>query len=320
MKFTLENFVQWADEAVRTIEYPSAAPGLYAPIRYALASGGKRLRAALCLAAYSAVTHTEPAAALGTAAAVEMFHNFTLLHDDVMDNADVRRGAPTVHRRWGSNAAILSGDAMLTMASQLLVSQGGPNMKAAMECFDTTAMEVYQGQQYDMEFESRSDVTFDEYMEMIRLKTAVLLGAACRLGVMAADGPRGCMDAFYDYGVALGLAFQLRDDYLDTFGDAAIFGKAIGGDILNRKKTMMYIAAAEKDTTFTELWECGYTDEELIAAVAGRYRTLGVALDCQALADRYSAGAIAALKDVEMDHDARTFFTDLAHYSSNRDH
>ena len=321
MEFTLDYFAGLAEEAARNLHYPATTPGLYAPIQYAMASGGKRIRPALCLAVYNAVCHKDPAAAINQAMAVEMFHNFTLLHDDVMDNADVRRGRATVHRKWGENAAILSGDTMLSMAYGLLADGAGADFAAIFEVFNRTAIEVYEGQQLDMEFEDRSDVTVDEYMEMIRLKTSVLLGCACRIGAMLAGAPEDVCDSFYNYGISLGLAFQLQDDWLDTFGDPAVFGKEIGGDILNNKKTWLLITGlAESEDELEGILGEDLEPAEKIGQVTRVYNRLDLANRCAALAMRYADEAVAALKGLELDEKARSFFESLAKDAATRNH
>lgn len=208
MDFTLDTFSGLVENALASLEYPTVAPRLFDPIRYTLESGGKRIRPVLTLAVYSALAKANPADAINQAVAIELFHNFTLLHDDVMDRADIRRGRPTVHRKWNDNVAILSGDAMLTMASQQLTHGAGDRLGDLTDCFNTTAMEVYEGQQLDMEFETRNDVTIDEYLLMIGLKTSVLLGCACRLGAIMARADKATADAFYRYGYSLGMAFS----------------------------------------------------------------------------------------------------------------
>ena len=212
------------------------------PVRYTLQAGGKRIRPVLTLAVADAISPDGRHLAVNQAAAIELFHNFTLLHDDVMDRADMRRGRPTVHRQWNEATAILSGDAMLTLAGiTMMKGCDQARLRPVMRMFNRTAMEIYEGQQHDMDFESRTDVTVGEYMEMIRLKTSVLLGCACALGAIITGADETVTDAFYGYGESLGLAFQLRDDYLDTYGDPATFGKQIGGDIACDKKTWLLI-------------------------------------------------------------------------------
>ncbi len=321
MEYTLNYFAGLAEDGVSRLTYPKVAPGLYVPIHYALESGGKRLRPALCLAVYAALSGKEPTGVLNQALAVEMFHNFTLLHDDVMDNADIRRGRPTVHRKWGQDAAILSGDAMLTMAYGLLADGAGERFAAIFEVFNRTAMEVYQGQQLDMEFEDRLDVSVDEYLEMIRLKTSVLLGCACRIGAMMAGADEDVADKFYAYGIALGMAFQLRDDWLDTFGDSAVFGKEIGGDIVNNKKTWLLINALAEDRDNLEavLGE-DLEPAEKISQVTRIYRRLDLDARCRELAQRYSEDACAAISGLNIDVSARKLFVELARAASTRSH
>ena len=236
------------EAAIAALAYPKEPAGLYAPVKYTLEGGGKRIRPTLLLASADAFG-VSPEAVTSQAVGIEMFHNFTLLHDDVMDNADVRRGRPTVHRRWNNETAILSGDAMLTMASMLMGRCPADHLERVLELFNHTAMEIYEGQQYDMDFERRTDVTVSEYMEMIRLKTSVLLACACAIGAVMGNAPEEAVNAMYAYGEKLGLAFQLRDDYLDTYGDPAIFGKEIGGDILNEKKTWLCVLRLRESLT-----------------------------------------------------------------------
>ena len=321
MDFTLDTFSGLVENALASLEYPSVAPRLFDPIRYTLESGGKRIRPVLAVAVYSALAKADPADALNQAVAIELFHNFTLLHDDVMDRADIRRGRPTVHRKWNDNVAILSGDAMLTMATQQLTRGAGDRLADLLECFNTTAMEVYEGQQLDMEFENRDDVTIDEYLLMIGLKTSVLLGCACRLGAIMARADKAAADAFYRYGYSLGMAFQLRDDWLDTFGDPAVFGKEIGGDIVNHKKTWLLISArnAEPEDLPAILAE-DLEPQETIAQVKALYERHHLGDLCQELALKYSAEAKMNLDNIDMDVEARLFFAGLADRASTRTH
>lgn len=217
---------------------------LYEPMQYILSLGGKRLRPSLCLMAAEAYG-SDPKEALPVAYALEVFHNFTLLHDDIMDQAEVRRGKPTVHKKWDENTAILSGDVMLIKAYEALAYYDGTVFKKLVMIFNQTAKEVCEGQQYDMDFESQKHVSIEGYMEMIRLKTSVLLGAALQMGAIIALADEREQHKIYKLGIALGLAFQLQDDYLDTFGKQEDFGKKIGGDILERKKTWLYIKTLE---------------------------------------------------------------------------
>ena len=209
---------------------------LYDPISYIMQLGGKRLRPIMVLASTEAFGG-DAKQALNACMGIEVFHNFTLMHDDIMDDAPLRRGKQTVHEKWGVNSGILSGDAMIIQAYQLLNTYQAPLSTQLMDLFNTTALEVCEGQQLDMEFEERSDVLIEEYLEMIRLKTSVLLAAALKMGAQIAGASDEVQENIYLFGQEIGLAFQLRDDYLDAFGDPATFGKQVGGDILSDKKT-----------------------------------------------------------------------------------
>ncbi|MDE5921591.1 MAG: polyprenyl synthetase family protein [Paramuribaculum sp.] len=317
----IDKYIAAAEEAVRQLEIPATPAGLYDPIRYTLQAGGKRIRPVLTLAVADAVAPDGRRRAANQAAAIEMFHNFTLLHDDVMDRADMRRGRPTVHRQWNEATAILSGDAMLTLAGAAMMKGcDEAQLRPVMELFNRTAMEIYEGQQHDMDFESRTDVTIGEYMEMIRLKTSVLLGCACALGAIMAGADSAVTDAFYGYGESLGLAFQLRDDYLDTYGDPATFGKQIGGDIACGKKTWLLINALAEDTTGTVAAEISDPSprEEKINRVRAVYDSLGLPQRCLGLIRRYADDAIVRLATVGLQPEAMDFFTRLAMQTVDR--
>lgn len=319
MDFTLDSFSGLVENALASLEYPSVAPRLFDPVRYTLESGGKRIRPVLVLAVYSALAKADPTVAVNQAIAIELFHNFTLLHDDVMDRADIRRGRPTVHRKWNDNVAILSGDTMLTMAIQQLARGAGERLAELLDCFNATAIEVYEGQQLDMEFENRDDVTIDEYLLMIGLKTSVLLGCACRLGAIMAGADKDTADVVYRYGYSLGMAFQLRDDWLDTFGDPSIFGKEIGGDIVNHKKTWLLISAMnEEPEDLPAILAEDLEPQETIAQVKALYERHNLGNLCQELALKYSAEAKMNLDKIDMDVEARLFFAGLADKASTR--
>lgn len=313
-------YLQIIKDAISNLRLPEQPAGLYDPIRYTLDCGGKRLRPVLTLAACEAMGK-EPMTAIHQAIAIEMFHNFTLLHDDVMDKADVRRGRPTVHIKWNEETAILSGDAMLTTSTMLLAVKAGEQLAQALELFNGTAMNINEGQQYDMDFESRNDVTVEEYIEMIRLKTSVLLGCACAMGALMAGAPFETQVRFFDYGVNLGLAFQLQDDYLDTYGNPETFGKAIGGDILNDKKTWLLIMAMNEDTTDTvrSLLGDNSNPEEKISKVREVYDALNLPERIHELISAYIDTAIKNLDNIELSPEARVFFMDLALKSATRD-
>lgn len=307
------------EHAIAAISYPAQPAGLYKPIEYTMQAGGKRLRPTLLLATVDSLGG-DMDKAMPQALGIEFFHNFTLLHDDVMDNADVRRGRPTVHRRWNANTAILSGDAMLTMAAQFMGDCRDDVRGEVLEVFNRTAMEIYEGQQYDMDFEDRNDVTVAEYTEMIRLKTSVLLACACRIGAILAGATKGVADSFYEFGEALGLAFQLQDDYLDTFGDAAVFGKAVGGDILNAKKTWLWISACAEDKSgvMRAALDGLYTGQDKIAKVTEVYRSLGLDRRIVDLISVYSNQALAALRRTGLEDDKLVFFVDLTRSLQSR--
>lgn len=255
--------------------------GLYEPVEYTLAMGGKRVRPTLMLLAYG-IYRDDAESIMKQAVALETYHNFTLLHDDLMDDADLRRGKPTVHSRWGANTAILSGDAMTVLAFRDIADCTADKVKPVVRLFTETALEVCEGQQMDMEFESRQDVTETEYMEMIRLKTSVLLACALKMGAMLADAPQDDCDKLYAFGEQLGLAFQLQDDYLDVYGDPAVFGKAIGGDILSDKKTYMlinaFLRATPEQRDELNRWIGNKTcdPKEKIKAVTDLYNIIGI--------------------------------------------
>ena len=217
---------------------------LYGPISYILNLGGKRLRPVLTMMTTD-ILGGDHKKALDAALAVEVFHNFSLVHDDIMDEAPLRRGKQTLHKKWDLNTGILSGDAMLIYSYQLLESYPSMTFKKLLQVFSQTALEVCEGQQYDVDFESREDVTIPEYLIMIQNKTAVLVAAAMKMGAIIADKPEDVQDLIYDFGKNLGIAFQLQDDYLDAFGDPETFGKQVGGDIIENKKTYLYLKALE---------------------------------------------------------------------------
>ena len=238
----METILNKIEAALAAIPYPQQPEGLYEPIRYVLSMGGKRLRPTLTLMAY-ALYKEDTERALPTAIGLETYHNHTLLHDDLMDKADMRRGKPTVHKKWDENTAILSGDTMLIMAFQHILRTDCHRLPEVLNLAARTMQEICEGQQYDMNFESRSDVREEEYIEMIRLKTSVLLACALKAGALIADAPKEDCELLYQFGEKIGLAFQLQDDYLDCYGDPAVFGKQIGGDICCAKKTFMLINA-----------------------------------------------------------------------------
>ncbi len=274
---------------------------LYEPIRYELLLGGKRIRPTLMLLAYN-LYKDDPQSIIPAACALETYHNYTLLHDDLMDHASMRRGKPTVHTRWNANQAILSGDTMLVLAYQRMMSVGAELLPQTLDLFTETALEIGEGQQMDMEFESRNDVTEEEYIEMIRLKTSVLLACALKMGAILAGASNEDADVLYKYGELIGLAFQLQDDYLDVYGTPEVFGKQIGGDIVSNKKTFMLInaylrAGDEQRTRLDELLSAEKFDpQEKIQQVRNIYDDLGIDQLAQERITAYFEQAAQCLK------------------------
>ena len=287
------------------LPYTRKPQSLYEPVKYVLSIGGKRIRPSLMLMAYN-MYKDDPENILPSACAIETYHNYTLLHDDLMDNADMRRGKPTVHTKWNANTAILSGDSMLVLAFQRMMQCRQDKMKAVLDLFTETSLEIGEGQQYDMDFENRTNVTEDEYIEMIRLKTSVLLACSLKIGAILADAPDTDADALYRFGEQIGLAFQLQDDYLDVYGDPAVFGKAVGGDILCNKKTYMLInafnRADEKQRGQLLKWVTSdtFVPEEKIAAVTALYNELGIDKLAQEKIEYYFRQSRKYLADVKV--------------------
>ena len=290
---------------------------LYAPIKYALSLGGKRIRPQLVLMAY-ALYKDDIETALPQAVALETFHNFTLLHDDLMDNADVRRGQTTVHKKWDANTAILSGDNMLVLSFLGMQNCPADRLPEVLKTFTTTTIEIDEGQQYDMDFETRNDVQEEEYIEMIRLKTSVLLACAMKIGALMAGAPTDDVENLYKFGVNMGLAFQLQDDFLDVYGDPKVFGKAIGGDITSNKKTYMLINAMRlaegSDKTELERWIDAkeFVRDEKVAAVTAIYNKIGIDKMAKAKMEEYYKVAIEALDAVSVAEEKKTALREYA--------
>ena len=252
----LENTLK---EIFSNLKFTAEPAGLYDPLRYMMKIGGKRIRPRLCLLAYSLFKDDFTEEILSPAAALEVFHSFTLIHDDIMDKADVRRGVPTVYKKWDENTAILSGDVMSIESYKMIAKAPAAVLPEVLKLFSNTAAEVCEGQQYDMDFENMTHVPMDEYLKMIGLKTAVLIACSAKLGAIIGGASEEECDLLYKYGYDLGLAFQIADDWLDTYGDPAVFGKAIGGDIVNNKKSWLMTRAFDK---------AGERRDELVAAMA----------------------------------------------------
>ena len=307
--FTSNELLSKVNDFIANLSYDRKPESIYAPIKYVLSIGGKRIRPVLMLLSYN-LYKDNPESIIMQACALETYHNYTLLHDDLMDNADVRRGMPTVHRKWDANTAILSGDSMLVLAYQRMAQCSPSKLKPVLDLFTETALEIGEGQQYDMDFERRTDVTEAEYIEMIRLKTSVLLACAMKTGAILADAPAADADRLYQFGEQIGLAFQLQDDLLDVYGDPAVFGKAIGGDIVSNKKTYMLINAyqlagpSQRSELMRWITAVDFDRAEKVAAVTRIYDELGIRGLCEARINQYFDRASEYLAAVGVD-DAR---------------
>ena len=277
--------------------------GLYEPIEYTLAAGGKRVRPQLAMIA-SQLFGGKDEEVLPAALALEVFHNFTLLHDDVMDKADVRRGRPTVHIKWNENTAILSGDQMLIEAYKLLSGVPANKLPKVLQLFNKMATEICEGQQYDVDFESQEHVTIDEYLKMIRLKTAVLLATALKMGSYIAGANTEQQDMLYEFGINIGLAFQIQDDILDVWGNPETFGKAVGGDISCNKKTFVALTAMQLADAATrqelKQWfaQTPIDNTEKITAVKTLYEQVNTRAKCEEAVERYTTQALYLLNQL----------------------
>ena len=284
--------------------------GLYDPIQYILNLGGKRLRPVLTLMS-AEIFGIDFKKALNAALSIEVFHNFSLVHDDIMDDAPLRRGETTVHEKWNINTGILSGDAMLIMAYQLFENYDASVFQSLAKLFSKTALEVCEGQQYDVDFETRNDVTIPEYLKMIEYKTAVLVGAAMKMGAIVANASADDQNNIYEFGKNLGIAFQLQDDYLDAFGDPKIFGKQVGGDIIENKKTYLYLKALEfasaDDKTKLEQFFSQNLDDKTskINVVKGLFTSTGSTDKTKQEIENYTNKAFSVLETLNISDDKK---------------
>ena len=280
------DLLEKVNQFIAALPYDRKPETIYAPIKYVLSLGGKRIRPVLMLLAYN-LFKDDPESILMPACALETYHNYTLLHDDLMDNADVRRGRPTVHRKWDANTAILSGDSMLVVAYQRIAQVEPSKLQPVLSLFTETALEIGEGQQYDMDFEQRNDVTEEEYIEMIRLKTSVLLACAVKIGAILGGASDEDAERLYKFGEQMGLAFQLQDDLLDVYGDPKVFGNAIGGDTTSNKKPYMLINALqradESQRAELEHWINAkeFDRNEKVQAVTRLYNEMGIRELCE---------------------------------------
>jgi geranylgeranyl diphosphate synthase type II len=303
-----------------TLKEPAS---LYEPIKYILTLGGKRLRPVLTLmsADFFGGNYTK---ALDASLAVEMFHNFSLVHDDIMDNAPLRRGHQTVHEKWDVNTGILSGDAMLILAYQLFETYEPKVFMQLAVLFSKTALEVCEGQQYDVDFETRNDVTISQYIKMIEYKTAVLIGASLQMGAIIAEASESCQEKIYAFGKNLGIAFQLQDDYLDAFGNPLTFGKQVGGDIIANKKTFLYLTALQKSTPaeaqeLSSLFATMPKDpSDKITAVKEIFVSSGAAKATEDEIVRYTNTSISLLQDIKISQQHKDTLKSFADFLMNR--
>ncbi len=312
----LQHFSEALNQEFSQQTYGENPVELYEPIRYLMALGGKRMRPLMTLMATALFTD-DWQKAIRPATAVEVFHNFTLMHDDIMDKAPIRRGKPTVHEKWNDNIAILSGDVMLVQAYELLMDIEDKKFKKALTRFNRTAAEVCEGQQLDMNFENRTTVSEEEYLEMIKLKTSVLLGFALELGGIIGGASDKSCTLLYEIGLNIGLGFQLKDDLLDVYGDPEKFGKQVGGDIISNKKTFMLIEAIEKasgETKFAlDKWLNAKTfdNAEKVKAVTEIYDSLGIKQLAEARINDYFDKGLEALSRLKVDEERKAELTDL---------
>ncbi len=322
---SFDEILQLINSEIDNINWSKEPKGLYEPIGYILSLGGKRVRPAVTLMACNLYS-SDVMQAMKPAIGLEIFHNFTLLHDDIMDRADVRRGQPTVHKKWDDNTAILTGDVMQIEAYKWMTETPVSHLKKVLDIFSKTAAEICEGQQFDMEFESRDKVTSDDYLEMIRLKTAILIAGGCQIGALIGGADDEDAQNLYDFGNNIGLAFQLKDDLLDVYGNEASFGKKIGGDILCNKKTYMLINALEKaegtDRKELESWlenEEPQREDEKIKAVTALYNKLGVKEICENKMKFYFDKATLHLDNVKVDESRKQELRKLAEKLMSRD-
>lgn len=310
--YQYQEFQEWIEKEIHENELLKVRSPyqLYEPVKYILGIGGKRIRPALVLMAAN-LFRDKLQDFVKPALAMEVFHNFTLLHDDIMDDSDLRRGNPTVHKKWNDNVAILSGDAMAILSYQLLLQHSGRNFREILGVFNEVALQVCEGQQYDMDFEGQSEVAEDDYLHMIQLKTSVLLAGSMKIGALLAESSMEDADALYDFGLNIGIAFQIQDDYLDTFGDPVHFQKIIGGDILAGKKTFLVIQAMKKANQEEKKQLTAYLEHkelsnaERIEKVTALFKKLDIDRQIQEMQLKYYHQALEALGRVNVPEDRK---------------
>jgi len=315
--YTANEILSQVNQRITDMPFDRQPESLYAPIKYVLSLGGKRIRPVLMLLSYN-IFKENIEDIMNQAIGLETYHNYTLLHDDLMDQADLRRGHDTVHKKWDANTAILSGDTMLVLAYQMMSQCDAKRLPDVMKLFNETALQIGEGQQYDMDFEHRDDVTEAEYIEMIRLKTSVLLACATKIGALLGDASATDADNLYHFGEQIGLAFQLQDDFLDVYGDTKVFGKAIGGDIVSNKKTYMLINAYNlaNDQQRAELTHWiglkEFDKQEKIKAVTDIYNQIGIDKLAQKKMEEYFENAKQFLQAVAVEDSRKAELLDYA--------
>ena len=313
----LEQAQERIKKEIENISLPLEPRGLYDPVKYILSLGGKRIRPALVLLGANLFSETTDGA-IGPAIGIEIFHNFTLLHDDLMDNSEIRRGKETVHLKWNPNTSILSGDVMSILANEFICKTTSPNLKEILQAFNRTAIEVCEGQMYDMDFETRTDVSIAEYLEMIRLKTSVLIAASLEIGALSANATISQAKDLYEFGLNLGLAFQLQDDLLDSYGDTKSFGKKVGNDILTNKKTYLMISALnasspeDKKQLIEILEEKIFIPEEKIKEVKLIFDKYSVKELIQNKIEAYFQLALKKLKSISIEEDRKAILQNFS--------
>lgn len=325
MMYSESQLLEKVNNYIKNISYPTQPDELYEPIRYTLALGGKRIRPVLMLMAYN-LYKDDVETIMSNAIGLETYHNFTLLHDDLMDRADMRRGNATVHKKWNDNTAILSGDAMLILAYKFMSTPTTEHIAKALDTFTEATLGVCEGQQYDTDFESRNDVKEEEYMEMIRLKTSLLLACAMKIGAQLAGASDEDAQNLYDFGEKMGLAFQLQDDLLDVYGDPAIFGKKIGGDITCNKKTYMLINALnisneqQRETLLSWIAKKDFDIEEKIKAVTQIYNEVDIKSICTKRIEQLFEESLSKLDKVNVSTEKKEQLKQFAHNLMGRNH
>ncbi len=325
--YSIQDLQNIVNKGLAQLDFSMEPAELYNPLEYMISIGGKRLRPVTCLMTYNLFSDKLEKSILNPALALEVFHSFTLIHDDIMDKADIRRGQPTVYKKWNSNIAILSGDVMSIKAYELLAAAPNEKLPEALALFSKTAAQVCEGQQYDMNYESLPLITMDDYLNMIGLKTAVLIACSAKMGALIAGADAKTCNTLYDFAYTLGIAFQIKDDYLDTFGQSNIFGKSIGGDILNNKKTWLWVetfkrvngAAKERLNHLLSLVPDGADiDKEKIEGMQNLYIELGVKEAAEAAIEEYHKKAMDMIGTLELTASQKEQLEEYANMLVNR--